>query len=58
MKFCVYIDCDDTHNLHTNYSLKVINNKIIARDESLRLCMTDKLKRNTINIDMRFFKEI
>jgi len=58
MKFCVYIDCDYAHNLLTNYSLKVINNKIIARDESLRLCATDKLKRNTINIDMRFFKEV
>lgn len=58
MKFCVCIDCDYAHNLQTNYSLKVINNKIIVRNESLRLYMTEKLKRNTINIDMRFFKEI
>jgi len=58
MKFCVQIDCDYAHNLRTNYSLKVVNNKIIARDGILSFCMTDKLKRNTINTDISFFKEI
>jgi hypothetical protein len=54
----MYIDCDYAQNLRTNYSLKVTNYKIIARDESLRLCMTDKFKGDTINVDIRFFKEI
>jgi hypothetical protein len=58
MKFRLYIDCDYAHNLRTNYSLKVMNYKIISRDESLRLCMSDKFKRNAINIDKLFFKEI
>lgn len=46
---CVYLYIFDyAHNLRTNYSLKVINYKISARDENLRLFMTEKFKRGTI----------
>jgi hypothetical protein len=43
-------------SLCTKYCFKFRNYKILARAETLRLCMTDKFNKNEINIDIQFFK--